>query len=273
MNERDWDAVAARFEQEIFNVPANDRKGLIKGLVERFARPDGVAADLGCGIGRTLTLLSGHFSHVHAVEFSTECLGIAERKYRSLPNVDYRYADLTAGPVPIAAVDLVLCINTLLLADLRKRMAMLEHASACVKPGGHLILVVPSVESTLLTRHRQAQWDLRAGVKRRPAATPAMEQGIVVIDEIPTKHYLKEELQDLLTERGFAVEEPMKIEYDWATEFTKPPKWMQAPYPWDWLVSARKEARTTVRSSGRKAGTTAWRSSPAQPAAPSGPAH
>jgi SAM-dependent methyltransferase len=260
MNERDWDAVAARFEQEIFNVPANDRKGLIKALVERFAAPQGTAADLGCGIGRTLPLLAANFQHVHAVEFSTECLAIARRKYRRLKNVDYLYNDLTRHPVPVPEVDLVLCINTLLLADLPHRMAMWSHMCACVKPGGRLVLVVPSVESTLLTRHRQAQWDLRIGVARAPSATPAMEHGVVMIDGAPTKHYLREELLDLLRSHGFDPDEPEKIEYDWSTEFAHPPKWMQAPFPWDWLVCAR---RATVRPTRPKRhARTHWHSAP-----------
>lgn len=256
MNERDWDAVAARFEQEIFNVPANDRKGLIKSLVERFALPGGTAADLGCGIGRTLPLLSVNFQQVHAVEFSRECLGIAKRRYRRLKNIDYLYNDLTRDPVPVPQVDLVLCINTLLLADLQKRMSMWGHMCSCVKPGGRLILVVPSVESTLLVRHRQAQWDLKEGLTRASTATPALEHGIVEIDSAPTKHYLREELLDLLDMHGFQADAPEKIEYDWSTEFSRPPEWMHAPYPWDWLVSAKR----TTRAKGKRAGTISWRS-------------
>ena len=34
MNEKDWDAVAERFEEEIFNVPANDKRVARVSVVE-----------------------------------------------------------------------------------------------------------------------------------------------------------------------------------------------------------------------------------------------
>ncbi|MFT3884487.1 MAG: hypothetical protein QM724_03380 [Flavobacteriales bacterium] len=45
MDEKDWDDVADSFEEEIFNVPANDRKGLIKERIFRFGGKHQVAAD------------------------------------------------------------------------------------------------------------------------------------------------------------------------------------------------------------------------------------
>jgi hypothetical protein len=67
-----------------------------------------------------------------------------------------------------------------------------------------------------------------------------IKQGNTDIDNIPTKHYLKEELELLLYLEGFSIENIQKIEYDWTTEFTKPPKWLKNPKPWDWMVVARK---------------------------------
>jgi hypothetical protein len=61
------------------------------------------------------------------------------------------------------------------------------------------------------------------------------------IDGVLHKHYLKEELQLLLPKEGFIAEEFNKIEYDWTTEFLKPPKWLKEPGPWDWMVLARKK--------------------------------
>ena len=65
-------------------------------------------------------------------------------------------------------------------------------------------------------------------------------QGNAEIDNVPTKHYLKEELQLLLSNEGFIAEDFKKIEYEWNTEFLKPPKWLPEPKPWDWMVVARK---------------------------------
>jgi len=67
-----------------------------------------------------------------------------------------------------------------------------------------------------------------------------IRQGNADIDSVPHKHYLKEELQLLLSREGFKIEDFQKIEYDWDTEFIKPPKWLKEPKPWDWMVVARK---------------------------------
>ena len=67
-----------------------------------------------------------------------------------------------------------------------------------------------------------------------------IRKGNADIDEVPHKHYLKEELQLLLANEGFGAEDFQKIEYDWDTEFINPPKWLKDPKPWDWMVVARK---------------------------------
>ena len=60
------------------------------------------------------------------------------------------------------------------------------------------------------------------------------------IDGVPTKHFLREELEAALDARGFKVEAIEKLEYGWNTEFEAPPRWMKEPYPWDWFVTARR---------------------------------
>ena len=69
-----------------------------------------------------------------------------------------------------------------------------------------------------------------------------IKQGVTDIDNVPTKHYLKEELELLLTLEGFEVSHINKINYGWDTEFHKPPKWLAEPYPWDWMCIAKKKS-------------------------------
>jgi len=63
---------------------------------------------------------------------------------------------------------------------------------------------------------------------------------VLNIEGVPTKHYLKEELTIYLSDFGLKVLSVDKVEYAWNTEFIEPPKWMNEPYPWDWLVICRK---------------------------------
>ena len=244
MNGRDWDAVAARFEKEIFNVPANDRKGLIATAVKRHAKQDGIAADIGCGVGRTVGLLAAHFGKVIASDVSTECLSIAVRRNKALRNVSYHQVDLIAERPPGPAADLALCINTLLIADETARTRMFAHVCAAVRPGGVLVLVAPSMESVLLTHARHSEWKQRAKGKARPPGSmnsdgDAVLHGVVCIDDVPTKHYSSDELTSSLAMHEFRTVEVEKLEYPWSTEFDRPPSWMGAPHPWDWFVVAR----------------------------------
>ena len=68
-----------------------------------------------------------------------------------------------------------------------------------------------------------------------------IKDGVTDIDDVPTKHFLKEELELLLDLEGFSTKQIQKIEYDWSTEFHKAPSWLKNPRPWDWMVHAKKK--------------------------------
>ena len=129
---------------------------------------------------------------------------------------------------------------------------MFDLLCSHIRSEGHLVLVVPSLESALYTDYRLIDWNLRSGMSPGNAVRsgfrpnkgmniPRLRQGIVKIDDIDTKHYLKEELIVLLENRGMRVIEIEKIEYSWETEFDQPPRWMKEPFPWDWLCVAGKK--------------------------------
>ena len=246
MNEKDWDQVANTFEEEIFNVPENDTKGLITDALERLASPSATATDLGCGVGRTLPMLSGHFSKVYAVDVSSQCLAVAAESCTQYDNITYVHADLSKDRNSYPAADVVLCINTLLNASIDVREPLFDRTCRSVKRGGHLVLVVPALGSALLTAYRRLQWNIRDGMTPQEAQQDAarndagIEHGIVHIDGVPTKHFLREELEASLSARGFNVETMEKLEYGWNTEFEVPPRWMKGPYPWDWFVTAQR---------------------------------
>ncbi|MEO8734405.1 MAG: class I SAM-dependent methyltransferase, partial [Flavobacteriales bacterium] len=210
MDERDWDNVAATFEDDIFSVPEHDRKKRILQRVQRYAGKKKSSADIGCGIGRTIPMLAEHFKSVQATDISSECLAVAENKYARFSNVEYVHADL-AKPLPFAPVDFALCINVLLIASRTKRQTMMANMCAAIKPGGHLLLVTPALESALYASHRLVQLNEQKGMKpavaQRKAArdTTKLDMGIVMVNGAPTKHHLKEELTDLLTQEGMKV--------------------------------------------------------------------
>jgi len=246
VKERDWDRIAATFEEDVFNVPANDRLGLIAAFVRGHAGKDRAAADMGCGIGRTLPLLADHFGTVHALDFSSACLAVAERDNIVRSNIRYHHLDLATAEAPFGPVGLVLCINAWLMHEPGLRDAMVRNTLACVKPGGHLLLVTPALESALFATHRLVRWQREQGHSPKVAQQKArretsdLDMGIVLVDGVPTKHYLREELEDMLTMDGLVVSDTRKLEYPWSRVFAEPPEWMGPPFPWNWMVTAHR---------------------------------
>jgi trans-aconitate methyltransferase len=247
VNEREWDEVAATFEEDIFSVPANDRLGLIAERIRRYGGKARTAADIGCGIGRTLPLLAQAFGSVQAIDISSECLALAERKYIGLSNISYHHVDLRETTGLSEPVDLAVCINVLLTASLGMRQRMLANLQESIKPGGHLLLTTPSVESALYASHRLVQWNMEKGMPPSVAQqkagrdTSRLDMGIVQLDGVATKHYLREELEDVLRANALRPIEVMKIEYSWGSVFPEAPSHMREPLPWNWLVVAQRE--------------------------------
>lgn len=247
MNRTYWNAVADTYEDEIFSVLAHDTDGRIRERVERHGGPDRIAADLGCGVGHCLPLLTEHFARVFACDLSDDCLERARKTHGGRTNITFEVADLTRGGGPIPPVDLALCINVLITSSLTMRTRILGNLHRYLKEDGRLLIVVPSVESALLTSARMIQWNQRNGHRSaeaeslglpRTGSVRQVHRGHLTIDGVVTKHYLKEELEFLLPDNGLKLLEIEKIPYPWTTEFAQPPDWMKEPLPWDWLVLA-----------------------------------
>jgi hypothetical protein len=147
----------------------------------------------------------------------------------------------------ITACDFAICINAILTGSLAKRIVFFKSLSKCVKKGGHIVLAVPSLESSLYTTIIRNRWNIDKALHSKRTTSKAainkiknLEQGNVAIDGFATKHYLQEELTLLLTQEKFQVLSIQKVEYDWKTEFVRPPRWLKDPYPWDWMCVAKR---------------------------------
>jgi 2-polyprenyl-3-methyl-5-hydroxy-6-metoxy-1,4-benzoquinol methylase len=250
MDKSYWNRMGKIYRDEIFSVAESDESKIIKRALRKYAGTGGVAADFGCGIGGFVPMLARHFKRVYAIDFSRSCLQKAESEHGDLGHVSFHCADLTKPKLSFPKVDFILCVNAVITSSLSKRVGIFKNLSAHVKKGGYLFLVVPSLESAYLTNYRLIQWNLDdgmlpssaivSGFEKPKSPTACLHQGIVEIDKVPTKHYLKEELTATLEDLNFDVVSFQKVEYGWNTEFDSPPAWMKAPYPWDWLAVARK---------------------------------
>jgi 2-polyprenyl-3-methyl-5-hydroxy-6-metoxy-1,4-benzoquinol methylase len=242
-----WENIAPEYDDEIFDVRAQDKKGLITKEINKIAGTDKSIVDIGCAVGKWLPVLSPAFKKVHAIDISAKNLSIAKKNYPDLNNVTYQRSDMSSSTPPFSGYDAALCVNAILSESLMKRQRFFYNINKSLKKDGHLVLVVPSLESWLLTRIIQHHWkiDKKLFQQKLPVVEAAkrysdLQQGNVEIDDVATKHYLGDELDLLLSRSGFELVTRKKINYDWNTEFVEAPSWLQNPQPWDWMAVARK---------------------------------
>lgn len=249
MDKNYWNRFAATYNAEIFDVLKNDKNETIRSCIDQLASPTKVAGDIGCAIGKWLPLLSSRFKQVYAIDFSTAFLDYSKKKYKQLKNIVYQDADMTVSFEPENKFDTILCVNAVITDNQKKRASFLRNLFKSLTQNGSLILVVPSLESALYSEFIFDEYQRKMGLPDRNGnslyqkSKPGnIKKGIIDIDNIPTKHYLKEELAFTLANNGFTTERIDKVEYSWNTEIAHSPKWLRSPYPWDWLAVARKKA-------------------------------
>ena len=251
MKKERWDAIADAYDEEVLSVFDHDRRGLVRGLIKKYSSPGLVASDLGCGLGKFLPILASAFKQVHACDYSAALLENARRANSDLENVEFEKIDLTKGAVRLPKVDFTLCVNVLLTPNLSERLSILKNISRQLSRGGHLVLVVPSLESALYANTRLVQWNLRSGVAEakaekegfrpdEPSGEEIARGGIVYAGDMKMKHFIKEELTTTADGLRLETVSVEKLEYRWDTEFKEPPEWMGEPFPWDWLAVFRK---------------------------------
>ncbi|MFM2137979.1 MAG: hypothetical protein RJA57_286 [Bacteroidota bacterium] len=243
-----WEKMARTYSEEIFDVLLHDRKGLIRAVIEAHASPRATVMDIGCAIGKWVPVLAPAFKKVVAVDISAENLAIAADRFARYTNVEYRRADMSGSRIRVPRCDFGICINAILTPNAADRRRFFRNLGACVKSGGRIVLSIPSLESWMLTQVIQQEYGLNRAyfppTRSGPEAIRKWNQirrAVADIDEVPHKHYMQEELHHLFREVGFIVEDIQKLEYEWNTEFHRPPKKLKGPGPWDWMCVVRKK--------------------------------
>ena len=241
--QKHWDKIGAGYDSEIFDVFESDKLKKLPALFSKYENKTHTSIDFGCGTGKALPYLSPAFKDVIAVDISSELLNIAQQRPHT--NVTFRQLDLTTS-FKLGPADFAFCCNVIMLPDPAKNRAMLKNIRKSIKTGGSAVMVLPSLDSFFYSAMRMMEWYQREGTKASDIIDEEFDgfkgskrdiiQGLVSIDGVKTKHYSLPELELILPEAGFTINSIERLEYDWNTEFSKPPAWMKGPYPWDWVV-------------------------------------
>lgn len=251
MDEQYWNQKALTYKQEIFSVLEEDSQQVVVKTIKKQAKASLIAGDFGCGIGHFLPILSPLFKAVHAYDFSLNCVRQSKKRHQLLKNVTFKQADFCQANMAIDPVDFGLCVNVLMMPSIHKRQRFISNLYRSIKPGGFLLLVVPSFESYHYVNFRLHHQNIVDGISVRdslealkdslPKDRKKIIDGVICIDRVETKHFLAEELRFVLTEAGFQIKNLKKIEYQWGTECDAVDCHLNKPYPWDWMVLAQKK--------------------------------
>ena len=244
-----WNKVAQNYDEKIFNVFKNDKKNKLKQYIRKYGDKENTAIDFGCGVGKALPLLAPFFKEIIGVDVSKKCIAIA--KSAPYKNVSFKEADLAAKKINLPSVDFAFCCNVAMSDNVKRNLQIINNVMSTLNKGGVALFVLPSMESASLSSWRLISWYDREGtdlgdIPRKELSHLYVDskkqilEGIVMIDTVPTKHYLISELYAIFNSGNFVLQKLDRLEYSWNTEFDSPPQWMQAPYPWDWVVEVKR---------------------------------
>jgi SAM-dependent methyltransferase len=245
-----WSQVAKNYETEFVDPYLPEVRNPLPDVLEELAgEGDRVAADLGCGVGPLLPLLSQRFRHVYAVDFAEGMLARARERCTGLENVEFLRSSLTdLGPLA-GRVDVATAVNSLVLPDVGALDTALAQVHASLRPGGHLIGIVPAMDAvhyfTMLLVDRAREVGMPTAQARKNAAHHAEHAlydfafGDFRYRGIEQHFWQPFEVKYRLRRAGFRDVRLQKVRLAWH-QFGCARDLGHRPPPWDWFFQARQ---------------------------------
>ena len=249
MNQKYWNDLADHFDTKVFEIAANETSGSLARCIQTLGKEHRTAGDFGCGAGGATGLLAAHFDKVVAVDFAEKLLTEA-RKRVTAKHVRFIKSDLCKKVLLPFKIGASFCFNALIHPSARKREQIAESVFRNTKRRGAAVFVVPSLESYLRTYQtliecRVEQGHTRGATTRSVSRSADREihslvEGICSVGGVATKHFMRDEVGQLLSKVGFEVTTIDRVEFPWSEELDCVPENLGPPYPWDWMVTAKK---------------------------------
>lgn len=238
MSRREWNRTANEFEELVCNIASEETNDQLRRFVSA-AHPSpkkSVLVDLGCGTGTFVQKFGKHFHQIFAADFATAVVKQAEKTYTGAAPAKWHVADVKDCPKLFGkqCADLAVCLNVITSPSAARRKSLWASVKAVTKPSGHMLIVVPSLESCEMV----AGWENRGRKKAKPASKKG---GIAERQDIWQKHFSRGELAKIISDLGFAVVRLGAVSYPWSSEgLSKPRSATRAP--WDWICLAKRIA-------------------------------
>jgi SAM-dependent methyltransferase len=247
--DRHWSRFAGSYEQEFVDPYLPDVRNPIKKYLRDHGDPARkVVADLGCGIGPLLPLLSQHYRKVYAVDFASGMLERARKSAAALANVEFVQATLMDLRLP-QPVDLAVAVNSLVMPDVRDLDRSLKRVRSALKPGGRLIGVVPAIDAvhyyTMLLLDRALASGKPPAVAHKNVAHLADHAdfnfafGHFAYEGLEQHFWQPFEVRYRFRKAGLRLMRLRKLHLSWQ-QFAGARELKRYKAPWDWLFLASR---------------------------------
>lgn len=236
LTQHSWEHLAHAFEGEVCDIVAADRRNVIGRTIMGLSRDcsRSTLLDLGCGIGTFIRTYGHRFQSVYGADFSSNMLRYAKRRCNGAANVRWLQADLNRiDHATMPTGDVTVCLNVVTAPRKRIREKMLKSLWTLTNPGGTVLLVVPSLESTRFV-HRT----IKDGRLTEPTKRTLRARGLLMCDGVTQKYFSKQEILDSVRKAGFRRCTARRVWIPWSEEGLEDdhPGLNGKRLPWDWLV-------------------------------------
>jgi len=232
VDRREWDRLAAEFESSVYDIVATDTHGVLSELVDlsRPRRTRDTLVDLGCGIGTFINEFGHRFAHVVGLDFSSVMVERARERLRDMSNVEWIVSDIPRAARGLAErADLTVCLNVITSTSAAKRAAIWDSLRTVTKPDGHVLVVVPALESAHLV----------AAVDERVVVGDTRSDRHVESDGSSQKYFTHDELVEVVPAHGLEILRLERVPYAWTVALDGAGSRRRSS-PFDWALLARR---------------------------------
>ncbi len=251
MKQEYWDRMAKDFSEQVLEISDVDLDKVIPKTAKRLGGKRKHAVDFGCGAGALTRVVAPYFVSTLGVDFSKDLLERAVALTQSA-NISFQFADLCTQRGKRFPCDVAFCANVLINDDSVIRERIARTVIRNVASGGSAVFIVPSLESAIRFYQVVFSSQVKSGFSKSEALSEindwvrgdivSLPEGIIRVGGTKTKHFMGDELIELLLASGLTDVTLERVSYPWRELLEDEPRGLKTSLPWDWMAVGTKKS-------------------------------